>query len=184
MKYTFFLLLLLLNLSANAQYRKAKVTIKIQPEFIKDFKDDEIHVDIWGDYKPDRYLFKNEISFTIDSIRKERVTVRIANFIIIDSLNVEKHFSACYNLFVPAADSSSEFILTYPELCIFNQSFKDKPCPKCKSRDMVIPISYGLQIPDFAQPVPVKPTYESYGGGCEPTGCDPTWYCKRDNEKF
>jgi hypothetical protein len=58
---------------------------------------------------------------------------------------------------------------------------ENKTCPICSKKDEVIPIMYGY---------PSKGALDSQKrgklllAGCEITGCDPHWYCKRDKNKF
>lgn len=99
--------------------------------------------------------------------------------------------------------------IPYSLTCKYNKSKKNKTCPICKKDDQVIPISYGLtvkindkEVEEYKSNVLVirinenkgKPNgiikknwsenRESYPGGCVTTGCDPNWYCKRNDYKF
>ncbi|GAB3306929.1 carboxypeptidase-like regulatory domain-containing protein [Hymenobacter tenuis] len=54
-------------------------------------------------------------------------------------------------------------------------------CPYCKKSDESIPIIYGFpnkRMMDRAKRNKVRL------GGCQLTGCDPQWYCKRDEREF
>lgn len=65
--------------------------------------------------------------------------------------------------------------------CVYEMHKDDKRCPRCHKKNEVIPMSYGLLIGD----IPMKRGKETFhDGGCEITGCDPHWYCRRDHTKF
>jgi len=67
--------------------------------------------------------------------------------------------------------------------CKYDQSKENKTCPVCEKEDQVIPISYGL-IAEITKKGEEKKEKEYKSGGCVTTGCDPNWYCKRDEFKF
>lgn len=72
-------------------------------------------------------------------------------------------------------------ILTYklvlPLPCEYEKNENNKSCPICQKQDKVVPITYGFQIGKIDKKY-------FYHNGCELTGCDPNWYCKRDKHKF
>ncbi|WP_197070418.1 carboxypeptidase regulatory-like domain-containing protein [Hymenobacter sp. DG25B] len=58
---------------------------------------------------------------------------------------------------------------------------RGKTCPVCMKEDQVIPIVYGLpskRMMERAKNNKIKLA------GCQITGCDPQWYCKRDEREF
>jgi hypothetical protein len=62
-----------------------------------------------------------------------------------------------------------------------NQSF----CPKCKKKDKVVPILFGLPIFDENGNINGKSSGEYYLGGCMVDGyCNPTKHCRRCNKDF
>ncbi|MFA7326246.1 MAG: hypothetical protein WC121_06245 [Candidatus Kapaibacterium sp.] len=72
--------------------------------------------------------------------------------------------------------------------CQYNKA--DSICPVCSKIDKVIPIEYGYLVitkeeyekrNDKNQKEDLR-TFKS--GGCEISGCDPFWYCKRDSISF
>ena len=69
--------------------------------------------------------------------------------------------------------------IDYAPICEYAKSVNDKTCPVCKKKNRVIPIVYGLIT--FTNK---KETKNYYRGGCVTYGCDPNWYCRRDNTKF
>lgn len=77
------------------------------------------------------------------------------------------------------ANKTLEMGIPYSINCKYDLSKNEKRCPVCKKKDKVIPIYYGLLI-DTKNEEGKK--YKS--GGCTTTGCDPNWYCKRDNNEF
>jgi hypothetical protein len=102
--------------------------------------------------------------------------------------------------------------IPYSITCKYNKSKNNKICPICKKDDQVIPISYGLtawnndiEHEEYVEYEEFKSNElivrinkgdsnsnknigskknESYSGGCVTTGCDPNWYCKRNDYKF
>lgn len=71
--------------------------------------------------------------------------------------------------------------LPYSSTCPYKQEKSE--CPVCGSMDKVIPVRYGL----IAEIIPKKgngETTDYKSGGCVVTGCDPHWYCERDDIKF
>ena len=73
--------------------------------------------------------------------------------------------------------------IPYSLSCKYDQSKENKTCPVCKKEDQVIPISYGL-IAEITKKGEEKKEKEYKSGGCVTTGCDPNWYCKRDEINF
>ena len=68
--------------------------------------------------------------------------------------------------------------LTLSDSCKYYQTHnRHKLCPICHHKDKVIPIVYGFPIGHLD-----KENY--FYAGCQVTGCDPRWFCKRDNHKF
>ncbi len=89
-----------------------------------------------------------------------------------------------YDVIYPVELKSNEIMTIVIEAtidCIYDEHENDKRCPKCNKKNDVIPISYGLLIGG----IPTKHGKEVFhDGGCEITGCDPHWYCRRDNYSF
>ena len=73
--------------------------------------------------------------------------------------------------------------IPYSLSCKYDTSKNNKTCPVCKKDDQVIPISYGL-ISEITKKGEEKKEKEYKPGGCVTTGCDPNWYCKRDEIDF
>jgi len=104
------------------------------------------------------------------------------------------------------ANEHANINIPYSLTCKYNKSKNNKTCPICKKDDQTIPISYGLTKRINDEEVKkyksnelivridstsngfIKKNWskkkESYSGGCVITGCDPNWYCKRDDYKF
>lgn len=73
----------------------------------------------------------------------------------------------------------TEIKLILPPPCKYDARAKNKRCPKCNKKNKVIPIVYGLIIG-----IDKKYQKRHYLGGCVISGCDPNWYCKRNQLKF
>ncbi|PKL78364.1 MAG: hypothetical protein CVV25_11930 [Ignavibacteriae bacterium HGW-Ignavibacteriae-4] len=85
-------------------------------------------------------------------------------------------------------DKITDLIINYDSYCQYSKA--DSLCPVCKKIDKVIPIEYGYLVitkeeyekrNDKNQKEDLR-TFKS--GGCEISGCDPFWYCKRDSISF
>jgi len=75
-------------------------------------------------------------------------------------------------------DSTTYIKIGFTDSCLFSNSSKsNKKCPKCHKSNKVIPILYGLPLGEMD-------TENFYYAGCEITGCDSYWYCKRDKLRF
>lgn len=74
-------------------------------------------------------------------------------------------------------DTTNNFFLT--KYCRFSEN-KDGICPVCKSKQNVLPFFYGLTTGKFMK----KNKNKYHFGGCEISGCDPKWYCKKDKFEF
>ncbi|WP_417871301.1 hypothetical protein [Winogradskyella sp.] len=73
--------------------------------------------------------------------------------------------------------------IPYSLSCKYDKSIDNKTCPICKKDDEVIPISYGLTL-EIEKKEKTKKQKEYKSGGCVTTGCDPNWYCRRDEIDF
>ena len=63
--------------------------------------------------------------------------------------------------------------------CVYNEN-KNGICPNCKSKQDVIPVFYGLTTSKFEK----KNRKKYHFKGCEISGCDPKWFCKKDRLEF
>jgi hypothetical protein len=134
--------------------RRTKVILEINEKIITAELDDSLNFSFY-DLKAGNFKIRTE--------PKPAGTNRI----IIDSLKT----SDTLNIKLP-------YVLT----CKFDKSKKDKTCPICHKKDEVIPIHYGLIVDINNGEDKKEKEYKS--GGCVTTGCDPNWYCKRDEIEF
>ena len=81
--------------------------------------------------------------------------------------------------------SDTTLKLDISRYCQYDASKKNKTCPKCRKKDQVIPIVYGLPVSlDGKHPMD-EHEKTVYWAGCEIiTDCKPNWYCKRDKTEF
>ncbi|WP_177189681.1 carboxypeptidase-like regulatory domain-containing protein [Hymenobacter actinosclerus] len=78
------------------------------------------------------------------------------------------------------ADEVTALNVNFPIGChVLNH--KGKTCPYCHKSDEAIPVVYGM--PDERTLRRAKAGKLKLAG-CNMTGCDPKWYCKRDEKKF
>jgi len=82
------------------------------------------------------------------------------------------------NLNVPSGKSVS--INCYLSECHYHILGKNNICPVCQKSDMVIPILYETASKKM---IKLARKGKAYLGGHR-TGCDPTFYCKRDSLKY
>lgn len=66
--------------------------------------------------------------------------------------------------------------------CNYDNSLKNRQCPKCRRKDRVLPVLYGLTASDPLEPDPYP--VKGHHAGTDVTGCDPNWYCERDKLRF
>lgn len=72
-----------------------------------------------------------------------------------------------------------EMNILYPPECKYKDPIMI--CPVCKKKDEVIPIVYGLPTQKTMKKAEKE---EVMLGGCVVSGCDPQWFCKRDEKWF
>lgn len=71
--------------------------------------------------------------------------------------------------------------ISYPPACEFYKTENDSICPVCKKHDQVIPIIYG---PYSSSPKRRKNKEKYLAERHWESGCDPNWYCRRNDIKF
>lgn len=76
-----------------------------------------------------------------------------------------------------------EIEIPYSLTCKYDKSKKNIICPVCEKKDEVMPIRYGL-IVNIAKKGKEENNKKYKDGGCVTTGCDPNWYCNRDEIEF
>lgn len=81
-------------------------------------------------------------------------------------------------------DGDTALHLTYYNYCQYDYSLNNRTCPKCNKRNAVIPIMYGLPVSTDGEDPQKLDGIKYILAGCETTGCDPHWYCKRDKLSF
>lgn len=58
------------------------------------------------------------------------------------------------------------------------------PCPRCGRADRVVPIGYGLPVPDWMRQPGAEEEEDYVLGGCCITPDSPAWACRRCGEEF
>ena len=85
---------------------------------------------------------------------------------------------------VVTAGNATATAATFPAPCAYYKDFTHRECPKCHKSDQVLPNEWGDPVVDpETGKIPYEDTYH-WDDGHDPTGCDPVWYCKRDNIMF
>lgn len=75
---------------------------------------------------------------------------------------------------------TTALIVNFPIGCHF-RSHKGNKCPYCHKSDKAIPIVYGLPSKRMMM---LAEKNKMKLAGCQITGCDPKWYCTRDEKEF
>ena len=172
MKLRLFIFLLCISYSISAQTAvvKGNLTDRVTREpYIR------VNLELVGTNQKTYSGLEGEFEF--DSLSPGRYQLWIENRFV-DNDYYQEGESYWFN--VPDNDTTT-IVVEVVLHCVYNEHKADKRCPKCHKKNEVIPISYGLLIGG----IPKKHGKETfYDGGCEITGCDPNWYCRRDHTKF
>lgn len=120
-----------------------------------------------SDIKIDSTTIDENFSFSFKDITKDSV-----------SLSIEPRNYPINTSYILRLKDKKNIDLEIPYAPICDYSKTDSICPKCKKIDKVVPIAYGLIFLKKSDADKVKL------GGCVTTGCDPNWYCKRDDLDF
>jgi hypothetical protein len=173
-------LTLLLNLDAYSQKGKLHIQLKILPELEQFLKTEKINIRITGNTILERQTVGEKQDIYFDSLKTGKFTIQINSYIHKDGIDKEYRFMS--EFIINKTDSTTIIKMTFPADCKFNRHSLNKVCPKCKRTDKVIPIEYGLPMPDEnGNDFLAK---KHYLGGCFVSNCDPSWYCERDKLKF
>lgn len=121
-------------------------------------------------------------SITIAKLRKATTTNNSGEYIIsipvgLQTLNISAVGYKTKSIAVDIVLDSTIILNIIFENPCKKYNKKNKVCPICHKKNRVIPIVYGLRIGEVDKE-------ETFLGGCEITGCDPNWYCKRDKYQF
>lgn len=167
-------------------------SFQLNIEFLKDFeyelKAGTVHVVIqYVDDSRKRRPRKMYIDTTInnqgtiqfDKIISGEVDIMISSILHNNDSSISRYFYDNHK-FTLQKDSGNVLKVIFPIDCAFNRHALDKQCPKCRMNDMVVPIRYGLLRKDDQKVSGV----DYISGGCGVSECDPSWYCKRDEERF
>jgi hypothetical protein len=76
----------------------------------------------------------------------------------------------------------TNIVIKYPLECEYDKNRCNNICPKCKKKDRVLQILFGLIVEDPRKEY--VPQRDYYPGGCSPQNCHPNWYCERDKLSF
>ena len=131
--------------------------------------------------------FNNHYKLSVSSKPEES---ELSSFLFQISFTVS--FSATYHFLKNIrvnSDSVTDLKVSFVSNCQYSRS--DSICPVCKKIDKVIPIVYGLIVFEndendtTANSSSIIEEEQSFRmGGCNVTGCDPFWYCRRDSISF
>jgi hypothetical protein len=125
---------------------------------------------------------------SVKDINKSTYTNQYGYFII-DSISIGEHILTvnclgCSDTIMKinvVGNDTLKLSFTVPFKCNYDKG--NKTCPICKKSDLVVPIVYGL-ILETRSKRRKKKELEFHSGGCVISGCDPNWYCKRDDKEF
>jgi len=124
-------------------------------------------------------VISNSCTLVFDKMLSNEARISINVILYNSDSSITKHLFDFYS--IPLyKDSINVLKIIFPKACIYNNHVLDNECPKCEMSDKVLPIKYGLLRQNKAD----KPWIDYVPGGCMVTGCDPSWYCKRDDFRF
>ncbi|GAO44541.1 hypothetical protein [Flavihumibacter petaseus] len=176
---TLITLVALLFVCKSPSEKKLTLTIKILPPLAKIFRNQPIDIDISTSdftYKSS-VLVPDSLNLTFN-LKKASVV-----WVTLDGLAQYADSSTRYfhnGARITLSNSSTVRTLTFPIDCEVNRYLGGKLCPGCKTSDAVIPIYWGLPSPDLKGEIGV----DFQLGGCVTSGCDPTWFCRKDTLEF
>lgn len=171
--------LLLFCISTNAPPRKIKVVVKILPTLAKLVRDQPIQIEVsakdfsYSDTKP----INDSLVLLFESTSASSFDVVINGSLEYADSSV-RYFRTGGRFDLHAA--SENFQMNFPADCTINRYLGGKTCPECKNSKDIIPVVYGLLLPDM----PGSPGIDYYPLGCMISSCDPAWYCKKDSLLF
>lgn len=115
-----------------------------------------------------------DLNFSFDSLKTDTSEIRVTTTFYYQDTTIKN---------VVLKDNETTHIeIQYPPFCIYDKTKKDMTCPICSKQGEVIPIVYGLIVNTRRKSK--KRQQEFKAGGCVVSGCDPNWYCKRDDKEF
>jgi hypothetical protein len=129
--------------------------------------------------KNNKFVFlQPDLTFRIDSLNPDTVSIKLSTVFYFRDTIVSD--------IVIRNDMKLNLEIKYPPSCVFDHSKDNKTCPVCGKKDQTIPIIYGLLVDTGKGKKKNKKEagIDYYVGGCVISGCDPHWYCKRDDKKF
>ena len=88
-----------------------------------------------------------------------------------------------FNIDVPQHEILGLTISYPPKICPYELTKLTGICPDGSHTDNVVPIIYGLIIPDKELMIKVQKN-EVELAGCMVTDCDPNWFCKTHDRRF
>jgi len=179
--------LVLLTTISHSQNRKLHVKLAILPQLKYLFKDQKIRILFFDSIQQERIL-KNSDTATFDLLPGNHFLVdSCASLWIICHLergNFRKMYDLVVGVEINNVDTTLNIITQFPFDCPYNLQV-DNTCPKCKKKDKVHPICYGLVTDIYDEKGNIiSNTINCHPGGCAVTDCDPSWYCKRDDYEF
>ncbi len=179
-RHLLFLLFLMLGYNSFSQFARLKVNINPRYDYKNSWKDYDVYVSLhkhsYGQYNG--YLkfaiIKSEPkSYIFDSLEAGIIAIQIDGSDHQPDTIIENVLLSC--------GKTTEIDVTYPLYCRYIARVNNNICPGCKKKDQVLPIHYGEP---FSSDPKSEWSLSHYLGGCKLTGCDPIWFCKRDNLKF
>ncbi len=119
-------------------------------------------------------VIDKNLNFSFDSLKTDTTFLNIP---------ASSHFrDTTINNIITKDKETVHLEIPYPPFCIYTKSKNNKTCPVCSKQDSVIPIIYGLVINTGKKTKQKQQEFKS--GGCQISGCDPHWFCKRDDKEF
>ena len=177
---TLIFLICLQFITAYSPKRELHLTIKILPEFFHEFRGRimTLQIEVNENVYDTSFVISEKHLFSFDKINKPYAFIKIYGLVKSKDSGQRFYWTGDRISFTENKNVNHE--ITFPVDCDVNKYFGGKICPKCKTKDKVIPIRSGLLSPD----IPGKVGIDYELGGCVRTPCDPGWFCKRDTLRF
>jgi len=149
-----------------AQKKSVSGTVKLDNEKHREFVVKNSYIILEAGKKKYRKKIDESLMFRFNNLRSNEISF---------SFEPKSNPNVSYSYSFDEADML-DVELKYSPICKYSK--ENKVCPNCKSEEFVVPIVYGLVF------LKKEDADKYFLGGCVTFGCDPFWYCKKDDLRF
>ncbi len=170
----FFLIFILFSLGTEGQ--TGKLTGHITVKTSGDTAIVREHLMVWLKTNEGKWcitgLDKN-FNFDYDNLKADTTEIRLTT--------IDRYKDTIVNNIIIRKNETTHIEIPYPPFCEYDKIKNDSICPICNKQDQVNRIVYE-RYPD--PPKGRKRRNKYWAEHSFTTGCDPHWYCRRDDRKF